>query len=294
MGVGPHVVYVTGWGRSGSTVLNRLLSGPDVVGVGELRWLWRRGVLDRESCGCGKPWDTCPLWGPAVRLLAREQGRDEERLALELDTIGRRSASMLRQWAGGSRMAQDRARYVTALRRLYETIGQVSGARVILDTSKHGGYAILARATGLNVTIVHLVRDPRAVVWSHRRHREAPAGVFAQPMRPHAAPYVAIRWMARNVFAEVAVRPDVRLRYEDIVAKPDEALAGLWRAIGLPPHSGQSPTHVIAGNINRFDSTPLRLRSDDEWSRMQPRGQRLVTTALSLPVLRRYGYTVHG
>jgi sulfotransferase family protein len=291
---GPHVVFVAGWGRSGSTVLNRLLSGPDVVGVGELRWLWRRGVLDRESCGCGKPWDTCPLWGPAVRLLAREQGSDEERLALDLDRIGRRSASVLRQLAGGSSIARDRARYVAALRRLYETIGQLTGARVVLDTSKHGGYGLLARATGLNATIVHLVRDPRAVVWSHRRQRQAPAGVFAQPLRPHAAPYVALRWMARNVFTELAVRPDVRLRYEDLVATPDEALTGLWQAIGLSPRPGPGAAHVIAGNLNRFESAPVRIRPDDEWNRMQPRGQRLVTTALSLPILRRYGYTVHG
>jgi len=113
-------------------------------------------------------------------------------------------------------------------------------------------------------------------------------------MPPHSAPYVAIRWTARNAFTDVIVKPDVRIRYEDLVTIPDDALAPLWGTIGLSPRTGESPTHAIAGNLNRFDPSPLRLRLDDEWIERLPQEQRLMTTAIALPLLRRYGYAVRG
>lgn len=286
----PSILYVTGWGRSGTTVLARLLSGEAVAGVGELRWLWRRGVLDRQSCSCGNRWDECPLWEPVVRRLARDQAVDEDALAREMDRIGRRAALVPWRDAYEAIRGPDRGRYVAVLRRLYETIADLTGASVVLDTSKHAGHAILARETGLPTVVVHLVRDPRAVVWSHRRRKDAPEGVVARNLRPRSASYVAVRWTLRNAVAEVTAKPDLRVRYEDLVHRPDEALAQVWRALGRSPSGGPAASHIIAGNLNRFDAAPIELRPDDEWARLQPRGQRLVTTALSLPLLRRYGY----
>ena len=287
----PSIVYVTGWGRSGTTVLNRVVSGPAVVGVGELRWLWRRGVLERQSCSCGNPWDGCPLWEPTVRRLARDDGTDAETFARHVDRVGRRAAGPWSLWTSGALVKRDRAWYVDVLRRLYETIGEVADAQVVVDTSKHAGHAVLARETGLNAVLIHLVRDPRAVVWSHRRPRKVPQGVVARSPRSRPAPYVAVRWTLRNLVAELVVRPDLRVRYEDLVDRPLDALGPLWRAIGITPTSPSgTDSHIIAGNLNRFDTAPVRLRRDDEWIRLQPRSERLVTTLLALPLLRRYGY----
>jgi hypothetical protein len=290
----PEVLYVAGWGRSGTTVLNRLFAGPEVIGVGELRWLWRRGVLQRQTCGCGEAWDGCPLWQPIVKELASQTGDDPQSLAHTLDRLGDKAARPMQAAAPWARRSDDRRRYVSSLRRLYQKISWVSGARVVVDTSKHAGHALLARDTGLDVTILHLVRDPRAVVWSHGRRRHVPEGVVAGNMPTHAAPYIAIRWTARNAFIDLAVRPDIRMRYEDLVTAPDQAIDRIWTAIGLSPEPGEGKSHAIAGNLNRFDQAPLRLRLDDEWMQRLPRGQRAMTTAVTLPLLRRYGYALRG
>ena len=59
----PVVVYVGGLGRSGSTLLERALARlPGFVGLGEVVYLWERGLLNDETCGCGEPFSDCAFW----------------------------------------------------------------------------------------------------------------------------------------------------------------------------------------------------------------------------------------
>src|SRR5437870_4438917 len=57
-----RVLYIGGCGRSGSTLLDRMLGQvPGVCSLGELTHLWR-GLLDNAECGCGAPIRDCPFW----------------------------------------------------------------------------------------------------------------------------------------------------------------------------------------------------------------------------------------
>src|SRR5580658_8886990 len=59
----PRIVYLGGLGRSGCTLLERLLGElPGVRAVGEVVHLWQRGVVENERCGCGEPFASCPFW----------------------------------------------------------------------------------------------------------------------------------------------------------------------------------------------------------------------------------------
>lgn len=58
-----HVLFIGGWGRSGSTLVDRLTGRLDgVVAVGELRDVWQRGVVEDRLCGCGQRFSACPFW----------------------------------------------------------------------------------------------------------------------------------------------------------------------------------------------------------------------------------------
>src|SRR6266516_3342272 len=58
-----RVVYIAGLGRSGSTLLERLLGElPGVCAVGEVVHMWRRSIVDDERCGCGEPFARCGFW----------------------------------------------------------------------------------------------------------------------------------------------------------------------------------------------------------------------------------------
>src|SRR6185503_6025734 len=57
------VLYLPSAGRSGSTLLDRLLGQlGGVFGAGELSWVWQKGLVENGKCGCGVPLRECPVW----------------------------------------------------------------------------------------------------------------------------------------------------------------------------------------------------------------------------------------
>ena len=57
------VLFIGGLGRSGSTLLDRMLGRlDDVWSVGELVHLWERGLKENNRCGCGQPFADCQFW----------------------------------------------------------------------------------------------------------------------------------------------------------------------------------------------------------------------------------------
>ena len=58
------VMYIAGWGRSGTTIVDNILNSYDgVFSTGELFYLWSRGLIEKRKCGCGVPFPRCALWG---------------------------------------------------------------------------------------------------------------------------------------------------------------------------------------------------------------------------------------
>ncbi len=71
----PHVVYLGGFGRSGSTLLERVLGGiPGWTNVGELVDLPRSVHPHNELCGCGRDFSDCSFWSEVGRRAHGEDG----------------------------------------------------------------------------------------------------------------------------------------------------------------------------------------------------------------------------
>jgi len=57
------IVFVGGWGRSGSTLLTRMLAEVDnFVAIGEVRDVFLRGIIEDRVCGCGERFSACDFW----------------------------------------------------------------------------------------------------------------------------------------------------------------------------------------------------------------------------------------
>ena len=64
------VVYIAGYGRSGSTLLDLLLGRLDGwFSMGEFRLFWH-ALRDHWNCGCGREVAECPIWSAVLAQAA--------------------------------------------------------------------------------------------------------------------------------------------------------------------------------------------------------------------------------
>ena len=302
------VLYVAGDGRSGSTLLSRLLGQvPGWFSAGEVRYVWERGMVADRLCQCGQAFHECPLWTRVVDALDSRPTRDELERLLEAEgrlLRTRRAPTALRLASRPSEYRRREPHYSARLSELYATIRSVTGCTVLVDSSKLASYGLLLRGDpGLRVKVIHLVRDPRASAYSWQRFKPLHDDNAATHMRRRGLLSSSAIWSSGNLLVERLLRrPEsdyVRVRYEDLVTDPDRTLRTLTRALGWPdlqlPEAADGVVHLqsghaVAGNPDRHDDGALRLRLDDEWrSRMPPREQRLVYS-LTRPLSVRYGY----
>jgi hypothetical protein len=210
--------------------------------------------------------------------------------------------------ADGDFATRRRAReYAAAYARLYRAVRQVSGCAVTVDASKHASLAFCLRTEpGIDLRVVHLVRDPRAVAYSWTRpvwRPEAIESVAAsnEYMLTLSPARTAMRWNILNLGLHLlAARgtPARLMRYEDFIAAPVAGMRELAEFAGVEPAlsfmtdtgADLGPTHTAGGNPMRFSAGRTEFRRDDSWhSRLRPDDRALVTT-LTFPLLAHYGY----
>lgn len=304
------VLYIGGVGRSGSTLLAYLLAQLEgYVVAGELKFIWSKGVKENELCGCGKPFAECPFWRDVGQAAfgGWTEVDIEEVLALQARVTSGRSVSALLTGAGRSPAF---ARYSELVRQLYGAILEVSGGRIVVDTSKTPVEAlILARVPGLQCRAIHLVRDGRGVAfsWAKRGVRRPEVVGEDAVMLDYRPLYMAPRWMYGNLFFELLRTrvPTARLRYEDLVRAPQEYAEAALRTCGAPTDdaglqalgSGSvtlGTLHTIGGNPMRFTSGETPVRADEAWRREMTPGSRRSVTAVTWPLLLLYGYSLRA
>lgn len=301
-----RVIYVGGLGRSGTTLLERLLGElPGVVPLGEVVHLWARGIGRDEPCGCGAPFGRCPFWR---QVGERAFGGWNMRLARRVLAL-RRRVDRTRHIPSLARRAPappagDLAEYVETHRRLYRAVGEITGAEVIVDSSKHASLAFCLASAGEPVSVVHMVRDARAV--AHSWSRWVPRPEDGSPMTRWRPAATAVHWLAQNLAFHLLARrgvPVTRVRYEDLVDAPRQTLGRLARRLGLPAAQPSfladdaavlSVGHTVSGNPMRFAVGTVPLRRDDAWRTGMARRDRWLVTALTWPLLLRYGYRLAG
>jgi hypothetical protein len=261
------LVYIGGYGHSGSTLLEYLLAAhPRVLACGEVASALRQRGR-KEKCTCGLPAKECPVWGALQASPHALEGWTHEGLTLSL-------------------LEQARAHYA-----------------VMVDSSKTPWRQALApfrlrRDLGDRFMLVHLVRDPRGVSWS------AVKKAGRQGTRPLAAlrsSVAALGWSIANAACEIFGRryPDryLRLRYEDLALDPAGVMRDLFRK--LLPDATWDPQAIGAGtNRHQLYGNRLRgrglsladIKEDAAWLDDMPGASRALVLALTAPLRGRYGY----
>jgi hypothetical protein len=342
------VLKITGLGRSGSTILDVVLGNhPQIESVGEVGNIVRNGWISRESlrgidqnklrvpiCTCGKrldvlyvdaPDEACPFWS-SVR---REWVERTDRESIESYPKLQNDFELKRRWSRYGldplpRLVYEKRRpsalfrsYARLTRAFFESIRAVSGKPVIVDSAAVPVRTfVLGMIPGIDLYVVHLVRDGRGVITSLRKtfKKDLQAGIMwdhkGQPTWRTVVRWrvldlaSVVRWIVLNLVSEwicsqLGPNRTMRLRYEDFVADPNSALQRIGSLIeldltevanaassGKPMHAG----HNIGGNRTKKSGT-ITLRPDtQEWkSALSPTEQRLSWVSMGW-LMRRYGY----
>jgi hypothetical protein len=277
------------------------------VSAGEVRQIWRRGLVGNASCGCGSSFRECEYWQRVGMSAYGGWDHVDAREALEL------RLGLDRGWAAPL-LATRRSlpswerrleRYGELLGPLYRSIASEAGAQVVVDSSKLPSHAlILRRVGGFDVRLVHLVRDSRGVASSWQRNvvKDPATGERMLIYRPWAS---ALRYDVYNGMTGLVGSlgtPYLRVRYEDLIAHPEPIVRRIIRHV----HPEETPEiklfegravelgvqHTMGGNPLRFLTGSVELRPDERWRTDLNRRDRVWVTALTAPMLARYGYPV--
>lgn len=203
----PKVVLVAGSAHGGTTIANTILGQHrEILATGKLRGFPHGTVFSEENiCSCGEKAGDCPFWSQVrSRFQTYQELPEQERIP-----------------------------------HLFEIISKISGRPFVGDVAHSVDYArTLLKNQGIDLYLVHLVRNGPGVVWSRIRKdlrigRLQPGGLE----RRLRVVSVSRRWSwHRRQFARMEKRlgdKAVRISYEDLCRSPRDTLRPVARCLGL-------------------------------------------------------------
>ena len=303
------VLYIAGAGRSGSTVLGQVLGGVEgFFTVGELFYLWDRGLVENRLCGCGEFFKECPFWREVLERSFGGVDRIDAEGMLHLREQSVSNRQLLFMSARERQRALARAaHYLESLETLYHGVRHASQSKVIVDTSKSPAYCFgLDSIPSIDVYVVHLVRDPRATAyswWVRKKRQPASENRPSRYMTRHKPIKTSLIWDAYNLLVEKTWANEIDrymfLRYEDFVEDPQGVLGDILRFVdeedSETPFTSErevslSVNHVFSGNPSRLHDGSVTIEPDEEWKRKMGFLQRSTTALATWPGLLRYDY----
>ena len=293
-----RVIYIASASRSGSTVFARDMGEANLgFPLGEVVNVPKRLGVDAESCGCGNVLEKCNYWSAVFR----DAGIDQKALEalVECRPLVFQVRHVLHYLVSSERGVCLGQQYFSILRSLYNSLAKHSPSSTLVDASKTPTYAIvLSRFLKLDLWLVHLVRDPRAVVYSQLTPKKwKDRNGIEREIRPTKLVVSAIRWVRWNFFIEclrltIPKSRRIRVRYEDFTRDTSVERKRLV-AFGLVPDtdlSARGQHHIAAGNPSRFENRQIEF--DGRYIENLTAQQWLLTTFITWPLLLWYSIPI--
>lgn len=297
------IVFIGGYGRSGSTLLCAVLGGADqTVSVGELSRIFSYYIESRK-CACFELLNTCEFWKAVIEEFERRVPDISLERAAQITTmIESYSNWFLFRYKG----SEVEAEYQRIWKNLLETIFDISGKNIIVDASKSSSVAC-NRAAALSKIVdlsqIHLVRDPRAVTSStlqSEKRRFERHGVQRTPVRSLRT---VLSWFSTNLYMHVSnrfglMKINARTSYEALTNDPVSSLSELSETMDISFHpvidtinaGGTFPAeHIFSGDLQRLKGDYTIKKDSAKWPGVLNKRQ-IYTCALTYPLSRSYGY----
>lgn len=251
-----QIVYITGSGHSGSTLMNIILGSADnCFSAGELSNIVRPSILE-EYCSCKKQTHACDVWSEFYKKWMKKANISIEELkVLRYKYEGNKATFRLLYNQIFS--SSNYNRYLSVTKHFFETISEVSQKGIIVDSSKNP-QKMLSLRKFVNLHVVYVCRNFKGVMNAGKRSskKDLLAGIEAD-VKPRGTSKLLLDWVLTNFFASLFInfQKAKKFFYNELIRNhgilsqvhPVYAKIGEKESFEIP--------HMLAGNSLRMKGT---------------------------------------
>lgn len=249
----PEILYIMGTGRSGTTILEILLTNEDgITASGELKHIFRDAYVRDLPCACGKPGRQCELWSS---VLQESAWSPEECRRIGSSIASVESHGHFPLVYAGVANRQKLALYRDATTKLLTSVRNRQGSRVIVDSSKYPARALLlARMYPSKVKVLCITRSAAGLLAAFQKKN--PDEQHPKSRLAAAAYYLYVLLCMRLVRNRLEGRC-LTIRFEDLSRNPIATLEAIehWSGLSLDRAKAKLANadwfeigHIVTGN----------------------------------------------
>lgn len=261
------IIYIAGDGRSGSTLLDSVLSNIEgSISVGECHRYWVRYVENESHCSCSEMIQQCTLWSKVEQRL---QEKFPDYIASEFEKKVRR-IQFYKNFDKIPEMIQkgDWFHFAEVVKEFYMAIADITGSNCIIDSSKSmpWGY-LLQQLDVFDVRIIHLERNLVEVANSWKKTIRLPEYTEREVFMPKKGNIlIAKSWLKIKLMQRLLKRHGkyTFVAYRDLCKYPDKELRRLatFLEVDIPIEQLKVlPNHAIGGNPMRSTLDTLEIKN---------------------------------
>lgn len=297
------LIYIASNGRSGSTLLGLLLHGlNNVWEVGETTVLFFDLIVKQYGCGCGKKLDECDFWASVLKNFQNNikviknvaffrdslKGRKIIRLGHLFNIFLKKSPSKRKLLP----FCESNYDFFSAVDKNAEHIKNKS-IKYIVDNSKDF-YRLFyfTKCSNFNIKALHIVKDPRAFVYSVVRHKKINFWTLLIKTIRMSLRYDAENFLIEKVCKSLPKNSVFFLRYEDLVSDPQFYMMKICDWLDIKENFDYSAqnfkncvNHVVGPNKIEGD-----IVFQEKWKTNLPKFNKFLVVLITYFFAKRYGY----
>ena len=275
------IIYITGLGRSGSTIVDIVLgNNPNTVSCGEITNIFQDAYILNQICSCGQDGANCEYWQSLKKEWEIKSNLDINKFVKLTTRYEKNTFLAWLRYFFNYFLFQTKnfKQYLHAMILFMEMLFERNNADILIDSSKRIlRFQILHSFSGYEILPIHLVRDLKGVMASEASDTES---IFSKHMKFLKT---IIRYIILNLQIHIALSriPHKYLQYEDLLTNPRKEMAAIGILFDLDlseaickidNHREFVLGHIISGSHIRTKNQIIIMDSPDrKWQKIVPR-----------------------
>jgi len=305
------VVFITGFWRSGGTILGKsLMTSKEVIFVGEVRDFYTFGIKEDQQCSCGERFSNCNFWQNVKNDYINSFSSESiEKITEDLQKFEKwNNYFNLKKFI---RNKNDKSyklfldNYLKHTEKLYEIISKHSGGKIIVDSSRTPVRLLaISQSTKLDVFPIFIIRDPRGVVNSFIKKDIRIYGKKEKSVIMHIIKWDIKSLLSLNAMKSFNTTNKNYLSYSYFTNNPVQVLDILEKSLNLKfeyiIENGRVSLdqklggHVFSGNRLRLVTGKIPIIEDVKWEDELKWTYKVLVLVLSIPlfkfIIKKYCY----